>query len=1013
MNKVLAFVTSVVKGVVTLITGGPTSAFRFPPPPQTHKKEFAVEVVRPDDLLVLTLDFYNIRLVPSGGVTKNIERIGPGDGFIVAHFPPQSFGEQAFFELESGDSPPSDPLLGPPVTSRIAGPSRLVFRVAPALLPFPFRLESILDALTKCDQVVQETTHVPLDTPAVGGLATFGGTRSQYSGIEAPYRLVMSPDFLSRWQHASLPVTDAAKKRTELWHTRLSPNSTAAAVWSPDYNGKGAPAVPPSDDLPFRTSLRRKYRHEIVASTSQEDLIGAHGVDVEQFMLTSQGAWLSVHGEWKPDLTKLDLVEWRHIMTGGRDQYARIVEAGYLFPLGHRAVIVTITERKVVRGKSGLVEGKPVAYLRQRKKIFVRQPTKNYQHRDGPFRSATLKTLATQNLDPPAVSQILAFGEDAFWPKVGGKDVLFHVIATDWDKKREIEFFTPLAFVIKSLADDTNHTRINQVITAYNGLSLNDFLRLRSFGGQKISYAPRKTPTDDTTFETASMVFGATGGTASPFFLPSMVTADVDIPAVRQMTGKSAPSTIKYRKDYVDTIGNVEIGNMGEVFAELVGTRTPVSFSSDKTGGAVAPNVAISGLSRGNGPVGGEADTFAAGNFKPDDVFKNVKIFGGIKFGAIIGDVTNLIPGSPNIPKLKTIVTKATINGAVKDVLQTAYAWEVGAEGLIPKAPPPPTPPPFMFMWESGAHLLIDSVVNVPVDGSTPSSTVHGKLDNFEVMLLPATPLVALHFTSLEFTAQQNAKVDFAIIFKGFEFLGILEFVNKLMDVIPMDGFNDPPFLHLILPPQPKPGVEVGFTLGIPTVGIGIFTLQNISFSASFYLPFLDGEALMRLAFCERHQPFILTVLLFGGGGFFAIEIGMSGVQWIEASLEFGASVALDLGVASGMACIMGGVYYGGGPKGFQLTAYFRAAGSLTVLGFISVSVELYVSLNYASKGQVHGGHLWGQASVSVKVKIAFFSVSVSISIEREFAGSDPKFIDSVSSADWVDYCNSFADCPV
>ena len=171
----------------------------------------------------------------------------------------------------------------------------------------------------------------------------------------------------------------------------------------------------------------------------------------------------------------------------------------------------------------------------------------------------------------------------------------------------------------------------------------------------------------------------------------------------------------------------------------------------------------------------------------------------------------------------------------------------------------------------------------------------------------------------------------------------------------------------------------------------------------------------MRFAFCERHQPFTLTVSLFGGGGFFAIEIGLDGVKKVEASLEFGASIALDLGVASGSACIMGGVYYQGGEKGFMLVGYFRAAGCLTVLGFISVSVELYIALGYASKnsGLDHEGHLWGEASVSVKVKIAFFSVSVKISITREFAGSDPKFIDCVSVPQWIEYCNAFADCPV
>jgi hypothetical protein len=232
--------------------------------------------------------------------------------------------------------------------------------------------------------------------------------------------------------------------------------------------------------------------------------------------------------------------------------------------------------------------------------------------------------------------------------------------------------------------------------------------------------------------------------------------------------------------------------------------------------------------------------------------------------------------------------------------------------------------------------------------------------------------------------------------------------------VIPLDGFEDPPFLNLILPPEPQPGVLVGFTLGIPTVGVGIFTLQNISFGASFFLPFLGDAANLRLAFCERHQPFTLTVSLFGGGGFFAIDIGFEGVKQIEAALEFGASIALNLGVASGTASIMGGVYYRGTGSAFEFSAYFRAAGALSVLGIITVSVELYLALTYTSKGMTpHEGMLWGQASITVKIKIVFFSVKVSVGIEREFAGSDPKFIDTVFKPDWDHYCSYFADYPV
>jgi hypothetical protein len=143
------------------------------------------------------------------------------------------------------------------------------------------------------------------------------------------------------------------------------------------------------------------------------------------------------------------------------------------------------------------------------------------------------------------------------------------------------------------------------------------------------------------------------------------------------------------------------------------------------------------------------------------------------------------------------------------------------------------------------------------------------------------------------------------------------------------------------------------------------------------------------------------------------MDISTSGVRQIEAALEFGASVALNLGVAKGSASIMGGVYYQKSEGSFVISAYFRAAGSLSVLGIITVSVEFYLALTFASKGApAHGGKLWGQASLTVKIKIAFFSKSVSISIEREFAGSDPKFLDTVSPADWTEYCDAFADYP-
>jgi hypothetical protein len=70
---------------------------------------------------------------------------------------------------------------------------------------------------------------------------------------------------------------------------------------------------------------------------------------------------------------RLNISEWVHVATQGRDHYVRIVFEGYLYPFGHRAALVKVTERKFKE-----VNGTPFAYLAQRMFIVVRQPLKDY-----------------------------------------------------------------------------------------------------------------------------------------------------------------------------------------------------------------------------------------------------------------------------------------------------------------------------------------------------------------------------------------------------------------------------------------------------------------------------------------------------------------------------------------------------------------------------------------------------------------------------------------------------------
>src|SRR5690606_17663130 len=103
---------------------------------------------------------------------------------------------------------------------------------------------------------------------------------------------------------------------------------------------------------------------------------------------------------------------------------------------------------------------------------------------------------------------------------------------------------------------------------------------------------------------------------------------------------------------------------------------------------------------------------------------------------------------------------------------------------------------------------------------------------------------------------------------------GPLKFVNTLRDIMPADGFSDPPYVTV-----DGAGILAGYTLAVPSLGIGIFSLQNLSLSAQLSLPFVGKPASVRFAVSERHKPFLVSVTLFGGGGFFALALSANGLE--------------------------------------------------------------------------------------------------------------------------------------
>jgi len=980
-----------------------TAKIPFEPLANEIRSSFRVDVLRPDDLLVMRFDFYNVSLVadPGGPVGRRLVRSTPAHAFIGVTFPPQSFGERTF-DVE-------DPVKPPPVEARLSGPSWLLLRVPNTeLLDIPYALTDILTLLRRCEPVVrgQKLQPFPFPVPELEkGLPP--ELERTFTAIEAPYRLYLSPQPNTRWAHSSEPVTDVATARTELWHTRLGlagpePGKVDEAGGPPKVHAVWNVAAHRD---PFDTPLAPDHREQIVdlSSNSPKDA-KLRPVSAEQLMLSSLGAWLRVHANFSISPTTDELpkgfsvLDWRHRMTMGRDHFVRVVELGRIFPFGHKAVKITITERKPLPlPQAPAHQG---AYLMQRVYVSIREPEKTYGYRGMPLQRVRVAPLLTPEIvavpvgthGEKAIRIVIAEGGAA------GSEFLFDVIGTDLEGGK-VGFQTPLFWLDNALYTDKNFvsSTLPEIIDAYKSVPA------RATRGQKVSYAGSSNKPGATTLETGSLKFSARAP-ATPVkgtpFLPVLEAATVRLEAIETMTGQVTPSEVRYEQRYLDNTDNP-----AEIYLNLA-SKFSTTLTPQQVGGLAAPNFEVGALSRFAGPVSlakSAAGSLLDGRFAPESVFPAIKLLGGIDLGKIVEDMMVNAGSGVKIPNLTTTRTGNTI--------ETRYEW--ATDNLRDIA---------IFKPEGGRLSLLASFKQ-ELDPSTgalgaSSQAVTGSLTHFAITLLPKIKdtdltLVKLRFESVVFSSVPTKKTDVAVTLKdpAFEFLGPLRFVNEVLKYIPLDGFSDPPSLDVT-----ADGVSLGYSLAIPTIGIGVFTLGNISFSAGFYLPFLDGPVGLRLAFCERPQPFVLTVYGLGGGGFFGITFGLSGVQMIEMAFEFGAALALNLGVASGSVSVMGGVYYQKSGEGFVLEAYIRMNGMLSVLGLISVTCVFYLSLTYLDAQDL----LKGQASLSVRVKIVFFSKTVSVTVERELKGSDPTFrevftahedrIDGSVVDDWADYAGAFAE---
>ncbi|MBT2393559.1 hypothetical protein J7E87_30140 [Streptomyces sp. ISL-1] len=846
---------------------------------------------RPDGLPVLTADTDDARLLLT--------------------FPPQHVAE----ETSRREDPP--PLIlpsgsGAPVPvwrAALSGPSRIAFALSRGTTLVP-TVDGILTALSRGRPIPPVSPPGDLDT-----------------ALELPWRTIFSfedrqggHDVMSL--HPVLPLTLAGV--SGLWRARL-----VAAQPEPGTPSRDAalalraiePDTAKADDPGFAIPLDRAQRTRLAAEAS------VRPAQASRLELSVLGGTLSATGLWEN-------FAWEHEAVLGRDVRVRTVTSGVLYPLGHRAKYVELSER-IFDQMAG-----HAAVLRS---LFVLTVTEPVRHpppegpaaRAFPFGDVEITTLAYpdlkraewQDFEDPATEEV---HPAAYFEPSTANDgpVAFPVRCAAHD--RDVRFTMPLLFVpdvsqpgFTSLTDPALENHLAEVHKQHSVVPL---------PGIPIDLVRADTRHDGDVHEVHSIT--VEGSLHSTGYRPRLTALEVRLPALRTLLGDDTPCAVRFRADYLSQ------GATQDLLLDMV---TPLGISfvgrTARSGGLVAPHIETNALSRTLGPI---------------------------DLGALPDPGTGLIdPGS-------LFPADATLLGfSLKDLVT-----DLKAPPEIASLLKPGQPPAARMAWtgvklkKSGpfqptGQSTLDLTVTVSADGSDTLCTVR---DFALVLPTPSKPLLQLQFASLTFTHHSGGPPRIETDGPDVTFLGELQLLEQLGEAVDL-GDIEP---NVDVTPA---GIVAQYSLPLPSVTAGAFVMSDLAVNTEIAIPFDGRPVSVTLGFASRENPFRLAVMMFGGGGYLELEIDHTGLRRLEAALEFGAMLAVDFIVARGEVHAFGGVRFELAGSAVTLTGYLRIGGCVEILGLVSVSIELCITLAYQSTTKA----LVGRATLVLEIDLTLWSDSIEL----------------------------------
>lgn len=860
----------------------------------------------------------------------------------------------------------------------------------------------LLDAQRRGAAVSGEVTVTPFDEKTRAS-ADAAPPFEHSTRLAVSSRLIITPPGgQTRFTHANEPVRHG-KPWAETWYTRLTvktadggrverPLATRAIAMQ-------AATTPAADLDPAKLSALTVG--EADAIVSQNTVIpadpDASAIRMSHLHLSPRlGATTRLDGKWPaPAAVK----SFSHTVSTGRDVFFRSTVTGTLFPLGHPALRTVTIERQF--DPSGL-NGR-AAVLRKQTRITIKKNSLDYPWAEWPFQSVELLDDSTPTGGSGAV------GGGADYLTVDNKPYQYRCRGID-KAGGPVEFTMPLIFVPDNIAPAS----LPAVVSKYRATS--ELSRV-SVGRVNVAQpGPAAGATEvvgDARFDAEYVNLPFVGT-----ILTQKVTQYIGrLPALGDLTDQAQSMVIRYADQFKQH--GFGAGNTGEVVFSLAG-KLPVRVTDAPVAGGLFNelDLAIEGTSRKLGPVAALADvaagTFVPQNYLGETILDKLKLFG-------IFPLRNLIPGTSSLDKAPTLAANAV------DGLRTRrFHWSMPLfeDGSV--------------LTELGARLsrrdggnaslTVESVVSIGNDGQPHQSTSCKITDVVASFGLGGDDLIRLPINSIEFVSVDTEKPDVKVHIGDIEFLGVLSYVSRLASLIGGNGFggaraldgangaNGANVANALVPNGPAldvtpSGIVASYGLAIPSVAVGMFSLENIAFGAVLNLPF-QGSPRFDFNFASFDNPFRLTVSALGGGGYLSLGMSLNkGLERVEGSLEFGAQIRIDLKVIKGKVSAMGGIYFKIEGSDTKLTGYLTIHGEVSVLSIITVGVATTLSLTYDN------GKVRGQAELCFYVSTFFFSATVRRTFSRTFAGSngDPTFAELMApqgfpgTRPWDTYCKAFA----